>query len=299
MTDSVTAEDLGKFPDVNIAESLRRVPGVTLQRNDVGEGQTISLRGLAGFTLTEINEMTAANDPCCSFNFHILPADFFSSVTIYKTINASLTEGGLAGLVTLDTPEPFDYGDKISFSSQTDYRTPNKAYTPRAAVTVSNIINDKMSYLLSIGYFEGDWISNQIRLNSLLPFSQVARDAGVGGPKLQKALVSSKPIYRIYGVNDEVTSFASVLQFRPTDNLDIAFKGIYATQGEIIRFDVFEVPIEFNVSDIYDVTLETFPNGVDVITAATLRFQSNVCLATSFLEMLSFHNSLPKQTGKV
>lgn len=119
IVDAITAEDMGKFPDVNLSESLQRIPGVTLNRNANGEGQAINLRGLGPqFTRVELNGMTGLGNGTGGrfgvtqsgrqFNFEILASELFSKAEVYKTATPDQTEGGLAGLVRLETPKPFD-----------------------------------------------------------------------------------------------------------------------------------------------------------------------------------------------
>ncbi|HEY5798755.1 MAG TPA: TonB-dependent receptor plug domain-containing protein, partial [Burkholderiaceae bacterium] len=119
MVEAITAEDIGKFPDTNLSESLQRVPGVTLERNNVGDGSAINLRGLGPqFTTVTINGMTGVSSGTDNnfgnsngsrgFNFEILPSELFTNAVINKTVSASQIEGGLAGVVELQTPRPFE-----------------------------------------------------------------------------------------------------------------------------------------------------------------------------------------------
>jgi iron complex outermembrane receptor protein len=111
--DAITAEDIGKFPDKNVADALQRVPGVSITR-DGGEGQFVSVRGVSPeLTLTLLNGnyvATAVNsrDPVRSFNYALLPSTLISSVEVYKTPEARLDEGGIGGTVIINTRKPLD-----------------------------------------------------------------------------------------------------------------------------------------------------------------------------------------------
>ncbi|WHO39864.1 TonB-dependent receptor [Sphingobium sp. AP49] len=110
--DVITAEDIGKFPDKNVADSLQRVPGVIIER-DGGEGSKVSIRGLSSdLTLTQLNGNFIASadsgDPSRSFNYTLLPANMIASVDVFKSPEARMDEGGVGGTVILKTRRPLD-----------------------------------------------------------------------------------------------------------------------------------------------------------------------------------------------
>lgn len=110
--DVITAEDVGKFPDKNVADALQRVPGVVIER-DGGEGSRVSIRGLSSdLTLTELNGNFIASadsgDPSRSFNYLLLPANLIGSVEVFKSSEARLDEGGVGGVIINHTRRPFD-----------------------------------------------------------------------------------------------------------------------------------------------------------------------------------------------
>lgn len=119
VVDAIVAEDIGKFPDLNLAESLQRVPGVTIMR-DAGEGRQISVRGLnADFTRVRINGMEAlatigATDSSGgvnrgrSFDFNTFASELFSQLLVRKTASPEVEEGSLGATVDLRTARPFD-----------------------------------------------------------------------------------------------------------------------------------------------------------------------------------------------
>lgn len=107
----ISSEDIGKLPDVSIAESLARLPGVTMQRLD-GRSQAISIRGLGpDFTTALLNgrEMVTTGDNR-GVEFDQFPAELLSSVVVYKTPDSSLIGQGLGGTVDLRTVRPLAYG---------------------------------------------------------------------------------------------------------------------------------------------------------------------------------------------
>ncbi|HTE39341.1 MAG TPA: TonB-dependent receptor [Steroidobacteraceae bacterium] len=113
ISDAIAAEDIGKFPQQNIAESLQRITGVQITRSK-GEGQSVSVRGLdPKFTQVLYNgrELPAASGSR-SFDFTILSADFISALQVYKTPTAELHEGGIAATVNVQTADPLAVGQR-------------------------------------------------------------------------------------------------------------------------------------------------------------------------------------------
>lgn len=118
----ITAEDVGKFPDKNVADALQRVPGVIVTR-DGGEGKNVSVRGLSSeLTLTQLNGNYIATaesngDPTRSFNYMLLPSNMLSSAELFKTPEARIDEGGVGGTVILHTRRPLDLEPNTGFVS--------------------------------------------------------------------------------------------------------------------------------------------------------------------------------------
>ncbi|MCB1589506.1 MAG: TonB-dependent receptor, partial [Xanthomonadales bacterium] len=110
----VTAEDIGKLPDVSIAESIARLPGLTAQRV-AGRAQTISIRGLAGdFATTLLNgrEQVSTGDNR-GVEFDQYPSELLNAVVVYKTQDASLIGQGLSGTVDLRTVRPLSFDEPV------------------------------------------------------------------------------------------------------------------------------------------------------------------------------------------
>ncbi|WP_408589511.1 TonB-dependent receptor [Novosphingobium sp.] len=119
--DVIVAEDMAKFPELNLAESLQRLPGVQITR-EAGEGRRISLRGLGpDFARVQLNGMEVLGNVDSAqdsrgqrsrdraFDFNIFASELFSRVEVEKTFQAAQNEGGMAGTVGLFTGKPFDY----------------------------------------------------------------------------------------------------------------------------------------------------------------------------------------------
>lgn len=127
--DAIFAEDIGKFPDTNIAESFNRIPGITINRETSGEGLNIAIRGLGtNFTRVLLNGApvavastgrTDAQSTNREVDLDLFPTELFSQLTVSKTPTAAMLEGGAAGIVNMRSARPFDNeGSHIAYSLQ-------------------------------------------------------------------------------------------------------------------------------------------------------------------------------------
>ncbi len=114
IVEAVSAEDIGKLPDVSIAESIARLPGLAAQRV-AGRAQVISVRGLSpDFATTLLNgrELVSTGDNR-SVEFDQYPSELLSGVVVYKTPDAGLVGQGLSGTMDMRTARPLDFGERV------------------------------------------------------------------------------------------------------------------------------------------------------------------------------------------
>ena len=166
--DSIVAEDIGKFPDSNLAESMQRIPSVALSRGDGGEGRNISVRGLgAGFTRVRINGMEGAAQAGASdiygagnggrsFDFNVFPTEIFSQLAVRKTTSADVEEGSLGATVDLRAPRPFDYNDDTIFNvtGRGIMNSVSEDIDPRASALLSKTFADGTFGILVAGAYQ-------------------------------------------------------------------------------------------------------------------------------------------------
>jgi TonB-dependent receptor len=165
IVDVIKAEDMGKFPDTNLAESLQRVPGVVIDR-DAGEGRSITVRGLGqDFTRVRINGVealatTGGTDSSGGanrgrgFDFNVFASELFNTVTVRKSSSADVDEGSLGATVDLQTTRPFDLkGFNAMVSAKAGYNDLAQSTNPRAAFLFSNTNEDKTFGWLVSGAF--------------------------------------------------------------------------------------------------------------------------------------------------
>jgi TonB-dependent receptor len=146
--DSIFAEDIGKFPDTNLAESLNRIPGVQLTREITGEGLNIAIRGLGtNFTKVLLNGnqiavassgRTDSQNQNREVDLDLFPTELFSRLDVNKTPVASMLEGGVSGTVNMRNARPFDTpGRQFTYSLQGNYNENSEKWSPRAALIAS------------------------------------------------------------------------------------------------------------------------------------------------------------------
>ncbi|MBR7799868.1 TonB-dependent receptor [Undibacterium fentianense] len=165
IVDVIKSEDMGKFPDTNLAESLQRVPGVVIDR-DAGEGRSITVRGLGqDFTRVRINgieglattggtDSSGGANRSRGFDFNVFPSELFNSLTVRKSASADVDEGSLGATVDLQTMRPFDLrGFNATVMAKGRYNDLSQKTDPRVGFLISNTFADnKFGVLLSGAY---------------------------------------------------------------------------------------------------------------------------------------------------
>jgi iron complex outermembrane recepter protein len=153
IVDAISAEDIGRFPDQNLADSLQRVTGVQITRSR-GEGNQISVRGLSpDFTRIQYNGRTITSTGGRSFDFSSLTSDFVNSVEVYKTPTADMIEGGLSATVNVTTAKPLDYGkDRYVVALEGIYEPNAKKVGPHATAYISKMLGSDVGVYLGVDY---------------------------------------------------------------------------------------------------------------------------------------------------
>jgi iron complex outermembrane receptor protein len=155
IVDSISAEDIGKFPDQNVAESLQHIPGVSIDRSG-GEGHTITVRGFGPQFNTVLlnNRLLATENPGREFSFDILPSELISAAEVYKSSTADLQDGGIGSTVILRTARPLDHpGFHASASAAAKFDSTRNKGTPNGSALISDTNEDNtFGILASVDY---------------------------------------------------------------------------------------------------------------------------------------------------
>jgi TonB-dependent receptor len=180
--DSITATDIGKLPDRNVAEALQRVSGIQISRS-YGEGQGIAIRGLTQVK-TELNGRDVfGGSGGRALSFEDVPSELLAGVDVYKDPSAKEIEGGIGGLVNLRTRMPFDEkGFLVSASMGANYYDLAKDARFNGSALVSKTwentgIGD-FGVLVDVSYFEGVFRRDQATIEPYVPVTGVPGYAG-------------------------------------------------------------------------------------------------------------------------
>ena len=155
--DSIVAEDIGKFPDQNVAESLQRISGVMISRTN-GEGTAITVRGLGPkFNAVKLNNRTlATSERGREFDFQVLPSELIAGADVVKASRANIAEGGIGSYVTINTARPLTSpGEHIAGSINAKYNDLAEEYTPKVSGIYSNTYNgNTFGFLVGFAHIE-------------------------------------------------------------------------------------------------------------------------------------------------
>lgn len=240
----ISAEDLGQLPDLSIADSLARLPGVTAQRVR-GRSQQISIRGLGpDFSLALLNgrEVVSAGNNR-GIEFDQFPSELIGQGIVYKTADASLAAIGIAGAVDLRTVRPLDSnGAQFAVSGTyvlNDSGSRNPDFPDDGYRFFASYIDQNADG--TIGWSLGatvqsnptHFISRELKTNQF----QVSRDAnGVLYP-------SDNPRQGAVSRKFERTSIAGSLQFEPTEDFSLLIDGFFTDTTDSGIFRGTETPI--------------------------------------------------------
>lgn len=157
--DSISATELGRFPDNNVADSLSHITGVSISRTAGGEGQKVSIRGLGpDYTITTFNGRLLGTDSAGRyFAFDVLPADVISGADVVKSTQAQFIEGAIGGLVNLRSASPFDQkGQRGLLRAEADHNQMSSLNGKKLSGTYSNTFDNKVGVLLGLVYAKRD-----------------------------------------------------------------------------------------------------------------------------------------------
>ena len=296
VVDAVVAEDIAAFPDLNLAESIQRIPGISINRV-AGEGRQITVRGLgADFTRVRINGMEALSTTGGSdasggsnrgrgFDFNTFASDLFNEIRVTKTTSASMDEGSLGATVDLFTARAFDYdpGLTAAVSAQLGYNSLSEETSPRIAGLVS-WSNDDQTFgaNLSVAYTDRTIIEegfSTVRWDDG-NFNSVNGDACPAGPDCA-GINSSSLVYhpRIprYGrlTNEqERLGITGGLQFRPSSSTTVSLDALYSSFDATRTENFLEVFMRSQQGQ-FDVNSFTVNSGLNIIDSGNFDVSPN------------------------
>lgn len=286
--DGISAEDVGKFPDTNVAESLQRITGVAITRSRGGEGQFVTVRGLGEeFNGVTFNGRTLATENLGrEFSFDVIASELISRAEVYKASQARLADGGIGGLVNIASARPLDSsGFNFSGSIAGEHDNLTEEIGTRASGILSNTFaNDTMGIIGSFSYQKRDVRSDTYESIDYQDLQLVSKDINgdgtIGGLRIFDATrdtadeIVARGRQSTYSVGTSLEERERIggtlaFQYQPNENIDIVADALYTK---------YKSPGESNFTTIYfgSPRAETLSTDGNVITGYTADFTSDL-----------------------
>ena len=269
IVDSIVTEDIGKFPDNNVVESLQRVPGIQVTGRTGGETSKISIRGLDD-VFTTVNGRKVFTGTGQALSLQDIPASLLKQVDVYKTRDSSQIETGIAGVVDVKTSRPFDFeGRKFVIAGRGVYTEQAGDTDPVLSMLASDRWDTSVGQfgaLLNLSQTKTTSRDQHINPGAVMPFFSASPSS------TDASGTAYAPFSKIPG--DYWASNINLLTGLPTDpNSTIAVNGVNETyiQGHdaFILIDSLtkrertgvNLSLQYAPNDSSEYTFETFYNG--------------------------------------
>ena len=242
--DTITAEEIGQFPDLNVAEAIQRITGVAMTRNN-GEGEKVSVRGLnPNFTRVEVDgrsSMVTVDDssPERDAQLSVFNSDLYQSIEVIKSPSARDVEGGVGGTVRLNTFDPLDIGG-LSYGFDTSWST--SEFKDKDEWGISGFFSDtfvdgKLGVLIHGTYEVRNRRLDKIESNPdywFIDDGNLSDDEDPAALALVGAEAPGRTRYFSKNGDNPRTNFNAKLQWRPSDELEFYLGGLftYETRDE-------------------------------------------------------------------
>ncbi len=321
IVDAISAEDVGRFPEQNLAESLQRITGVQITRSQ-GEGQNITIRGLpSDFTVVQFNgrSLPSVNKTSNytsgsgerSFDFTMIPADFISELVVFKTAVADIEEGGISGTVQIKTIRPLDLGRRVLSGSVTGvYENNSEETTPKVAALYSDVFADG-TFGISLG---AHYDTRSLRTDSFVGYgAEVGVESGrnppldynLDGDFADRIRFHHENRYFEQDTEKERLTLLATLQWKPTDSTDIWFETLYSEFNtdshnylNTHRFTSVKFPGVILDSHVVADPTGTTQGFADYVDFAGVDIRSNESAPTTDDSLLSAALGLRKEFGE-
>jgi len=244
--EAISADDIGKLPDKNVADALQRIPGVNTTSAASGEGgfdenDRVSVRGTSP-SLTQVTidgHSVSTGDWFIldqfstvgrSVSFTLLPSEIVSTTLVYKTQDATILEGGVSGAIDIVTRRPLDFAQPVTlqFSGQGAYNTLTKSTKPQVSGLVSWHNADSTFGVLLQGFSEER--SVQRYGQETLGYTQItsAMPTGAANPSLVGVWAPTLIGSTLFQQERKRQGGDIAVQWRPNDKVELRFSGFYS-----------------------------------------------------------------------
>jgi len=229
VVDAISADDIASFPDSNVAESLQRIPGVSITRSLNGDGESVSIRGFSpGKNLSLVNgqQLTSSsfnleNALNRGYNYGLLPSTIVQRVEVHKSTEAYLPEGGVGGTVNVITRKPLSQRKELLFvaTGEATYNTLSEDTGPKFSMLTSWKANDKFGALVSIDYSNQDSRRDAVEV---LDYKKRTFTTDLGDTYSNVWVPQSLGFAHFNQTREKKTAMLT-LQYQPSEALDMNF----------------------------------------------------------------------------
>lgn len=233
IVDSITAVDIGALPDRSVAEALQRIPGIQITRTDAvadpvrwaGYGNGVFIRGLSWVSALTNGEETFGAVNGRTISFADVSANLMRNVDVYKNPDASMIEGGIGGVVNLNTRKPFDQdGPLVAVSGDYTYGSLSEKFAP----SVNALVSDRWSTKIGeIGILLSADYQDLRASNNTMTLGVFDGKGTVNGSAVQYPADEAQGYRRLDWKQPRVALDAT-LQWRPIERLDVTFTYLYS-----------------------------------------------------------------------
>jgi TonB-dependent receptor len=282
VVDAISAEDIGKFPDPNVAASLQRLPGVSVQiSGNRGEATGVTVRGFSGDfneTLYDGRHISTATGQR-SVDFSTVGSDFVGQLSVYKTPDVSVSASAIGATIDIAFPKPFDHpGFHVAAAMSGSIQDRKGNVVPSGGLLVSKTFaDDTIGILGDIAYSRHDTTTNHVFVNGweggyYAPCQLSGSTAATCNPgSTTSGLASDKQ--NVLGwfpqqagaeqttTRDERVDARLVLQWKPTDKLLLTVDDNFSSQ--VVQTNSYGYAAWFNMSSLTNVKLDKNGTTVD------------------------------------
>lgn len=278
--DVISSEDIGKFPDSNVAASLQRVPGVSIQRSGTrGEPTGITVRGFGGDfneTLYDGRRISTATGGR-SVDFSTVGADFVGSMSVMKTPDVTLSSSSIGATVNIQYPKPFDHeGTRFVASASGSMQDESGDVRPTAGLLFSDTFaDDTMGILADVIYSDRSTDSNRVFVSGweggkFAPCQLTTTCSGDDLADANKTIVGWWQ--QQYGaeqsqVSDKRVDGRIAFQWRPSDRVLLTLDDNFSRQK--IETSTYGFALWFGLNDLRSVDLDDNGTVVDFVQPGT------------------------------
>ncbi|WP_225899876.1 TonB-dependent receptor [Croceicoccus gelatinilyticus] len=257
VSDVITRDAIGQFPDQNVAESLRRLPGVNVL-NDQGEGRFVSVRGLdPELNSTSLNgvRLPAPESDVRSVALDVISSDIIESIEVKKSLTPDMDADTIGASIEIETTSAFDREkDLLVAKIEGSYNDKANELTPKGSIDFASRLGENVGISGGVSYYQRKFETDNIEADDWT-------DDG-GTPYAQEIQ------YRDYDVERERISATLGMDFRAGDTTELYIKGTWS------QFDdqEFRRRLTFDFGDFEDDALPTFAGSTATYSSDTAEF---------------------------